>query len=70
MSCEQVRQRLGNYLYHDMDAPERRRLEAHLGFCPGCRRELETERRFVSALSRRMREISEGADERRPQRQN
>jgi anti-sigma factor RsiW len=61
---------LGSYLYADRDAPERRRLQAHLGHCPGCRRELETERRYVAALARRMREISEEADERRPQRQN
>ncbi len=70
MSCEQIRQRLGHYLYDDMDAPERQRLQAHLNGCAACRRELETERRFVSALARRMREISEEADERRPQRQN
>jgi anti-sigma factor RsiW len=70
MTCEQTRQRLGSYLYHDMDAPERHRLEEHLSFCPGCRRELETEQRFVNALARRMREISEEAHERRPQRQN
>jgi anti-sigma factor RsiW len=70
MTCEQARQRLGNYLYDDLDAPERGRLEAHLSFCPDCRRELETERRFVRALARRMREISEEAHERRPQGQN
>jgi anti-sigma factor RsiW len=70
MTCEQTRQRLGSYLYDEMDAPERRRLESHVNNCSGCRRELETERRFVAALARRMREISEEADERRPQRQN
>jgi anti-sigma factor RsiW len=59
MNCEQARERLGRYLYDETDAPERRRLEAHLHNCAGCRRELEIERRFVSALARRMREISE-----------
>ena len=70
MTCEQARQRLGSYLYNEMDAAERRRMEAHMNHCQGCRRELETERRFVAALARKMREISEEADERRPQRQN
>jgi anti-sigma factor RsiW len=59
MICEQARQRLGSYLYDEINAPDRRRIEAHLANCPGCRRELETERRFVSALARKMREISE-----------
>jgi anti-sigma factor RsiW len=59
MTCEHAREGLGSYLYDEMDAPERRRLEAHMNSCPGCRRELETERRFVSALARKMREISE-----------
>jgi len=60
MNCEQARQRLGSYLYDELDAPERHWLEAHMDNCPGCQRELETERRFVSALARKMREISEG----------
>lgn len=59
MNCEQTRKRLGGYLYDEINAPERRRLEAHLASCAGCRRELETERRFVSALARKMRGISE-----------
>lgn len=59
MRCEYARERLGGYLYGEIHAPERRRLEAHLASCPGCRRELETERRFVSALARKMRGISE-----------
>jgi anti-sigma factor RsiW len=60
MTCEQACERLGSYLYDEMDATERHRLEAHLSNCPACRRELETERRFVAALARKMREISEG----------
>jgi anti-sigma factor RsiW len=59
MNCEQTRERLGSYLYDEMKAPERRRLDAHLAECVGCRHELETERRFVSALARKMRDISE-----------
>ena len=59
MTCEQARERFGRYLYEEMEAAELRRVEAHLTNCPGCRRELETERRFVSALARKMREISE-----------
>lgn len=59
MPCEHARERLGSYLYDEINAPERRRLETHLAHCPDCRRELETERRFVSALARKMRGISE-----------
>lgn len=59
MNSEQTRKRLGGYLYDEIQAPERRRLEAHLAGCAGCRRELDTERRFVSALARKMRGISE-----------
>jgi anti-sigma factor RsiW len=59
MNCEQTRKRLGGYLYDEINAPDRRRLEAHLANCAGCRRELETEQRFVSALARKMRGISE-----------
>ena len=59
MNCEQTRERLGSYLYDEMNAAERRRLDAHLTGCVSCRQELETERRFVSALARKMREISE-----------
>jgi anti-sigma factor RsiW len=59
MNCEQARERLGSYLYDEMNAAERRRLDAHLAGCVSCRQELETEQRFVSALARRMREISE-----------
>jgi anti-sigma factor RsiW len=70
MTCEQARERLGSYLYDEMAAPERRRLDVHISHCLDCRQELETERRFVAALARRMREISEEASERRPQRQN
>jgi anti-sigma factor RsiW len=62
MSCKQARERLGGYLYDEIDASERRRLEGHMNHCAGCRRELETERRFVSALARKMREISEGVN--------
>lgn len=59
MRCEHARERFGSYLYDEINAPERSRLEAHLAHCPGCRRELETERRFMSALTRKMRGISE-----------
>lgn len=62
MSCEQARERLGRYLYDEIEAPERHRLENHVSHCAGCRQELETERRFVSALARKMREISEGVN--------
>jgi anti-sigma factor RsiW len=60
LSCDQARERLGGYLYDEIAAPERRQLEGHMNDCVGCRLELETERRFVSALARKMREISEG----------
>jgi anti-sigma factor RsiW len=59
MNYKQTRERLGSYLYNEMSAPERRGLDAHLAACVNCRHELETEQRFVSALARKMREISE-----------
>jgi anti-sigma factor RsiW len=59
MTCDQTREKLGSYLYSEVGAQERRQLEAHMETCASCRRELETEQRFVNALVRRMREISE-----------
>jgi hypothetical protein len=60
MSCDQAREEFGRYLYDEINLRERQQLESHVEACAGCRRELETEQRFVSALARRMREISEG----------
>jgi anti-sigma factor RsiW len=41
---------LSDYLDEELSAPERRRVEEHVGMCPKCRRVLATLRKTLEAL--------------------
>jgi anti-sigma factor RsiW len=50
MSCAELVERLTEYLEDAMPAPDRARLEAHLGECPDCVRYVEQLRRTVDLV--------------------
>jgi anti-sigma factor RsiW len=52
MTCSETRDLLSAWLDQALDDHEREQVEAHLGDCPECRRELEGLRSTVSLLSR------------------
>ncbi len=51
MSCEQVRTRLSLYLYGELSFDEEEALEQHLDVCEDCRRALDSEKNWHSAVN-------------------
>lgn len=60
--CAEVRELFTDYVDGDLEPAAHRRVEAHVGFCPGCRRVLANLRQTLVGL-RRLRETPPpGAD--------
>jgi len=53
MSCEQVKTRLSLYLYGELSFDEEEALEQHLDVCEDCRRALDSEKNWHSAVNLR-----------------
>lgn len=53
MNCDEVTQNIPFYLYHELGAPEREALEAHLAQCGNCQTSMERIRRLQALVSRR-----------------
>ena len=59
MTCQQVKDSLGSYVYGELPPPESSALESHVHACQGCREELEAEKRLVQVLAERLRGTAE-----------
>lgn len=52
LTCQELVELVTDYLEDQLEAGERERFKAHLGFCPGCQTYLEQMRVTVKAIGR------------------
>ncbi len=61
--CAEVRELFSDYVDGDLDPAAHRRVTAHVGFCPGCRRVLANLRQTLVGLQRLRETRPPGADD-------